>query len=403
MRLIPDDESGEAWRRLRREHAQQEAQLLVPRPGHPIYGLAAPPLPSAGLTGHASSNGKWTSVTLAFGQWDAASGPYIEVTTEATDAAMRIQAGSPSAFGDGPEADLWNAIDREQRRPIGWGGAAGAAGSAGAAGAAAEQADAAGPPLFSRERLPDGDALVGRSGDVWAAHWAPPDPPLKVAVTIVGRGVAPDSVELQPLADLRPMIDAREAFIAARIERGRREPRPPLPELEPAEGVAAFRALAEFTLAASAQRRAERRDRGPRRPGARRSPSEAATWGGMHSALWQRAVREQRRLRGTNAATADYVVTEVVNHLGFLGEEAPWFAADPRLRETAIDETLRRAMLGDAVPSEPAQEAWARHWAARMARPPLDPAGGDVWAAVTEREERTATVLRAWAEWAETA
>ena len=49
--------------------------------------------------------------------------------------------------------------------------------------------------------------------------------------------------------------------------------------------------------------------------------------------------------------------------------------SDARLRDAAIDETLRRAMLGDAVPSETAQQAWARHWSAHLTRPPLDRIG----------------------------
>jgi hypothetical protein len=346
------------------------------------------------VTGHSSYNGEWVSVTLAFGAWDAPRGPYVEVTTEATDAGMRTRAGSPSAFGQGPEADVWNAVDQEQRRPIVW---------AGTTGADAEQADSAEPPVFSRASLPAGDALVGRSGDVWAALLDPPsDPALSVAVTIVGRGVAAESVELQTLADLQPMIEARTEIINARIARGRREPRPPLPELEPAEGVAAFRALAEFTLASSAQQRAARREhRAGREP--RPSPQQAAAWGGMHNALWQRAVREQQRLRGANAATADYAVTEAINHLGFLAENAPWFSDDARLRGAAIDETLRRAMLGDAVPSDAAQEAWARHWSAHISRLPRDFDGDGLRAEMADRETRTADIVRAWAEWAETA
>jgi hypothetical protein len=122
----------------------------------------------------------------------------------------------------------------------------------------------------------------------------------------------------------------------------------PLPELEPAEGVAAFRALAEATLTTNAQLRAwlqaQRKGRGPRLPDG---------WGGRRTALWQRAVREQQRLRGTNAATADYVVTEVVNHLGFLAENALWFDADPRLRAArdARRRDAERARPGGLGPS----------------------------------------------------
>jgi hypothetical protein len=393
MRIVPEGEAGDALRRLRDEHARRESATLVPRPGHPIYGVAAPALTPGAVTGHSSYNGEWVSVSLAFGPWDAPGGPYVEVTTEATDGGMRTRAGSPSAFGDGPEADLWNAIDLEQRRPAAW---------TVATEAGAEQPDSVEPPVFRREALRAGDALVGRSGDVWAAALDPSDPALSVAVTIVGRGVAPESVELRAIADLRPLIEARREIIDARISRGRRQPRPPLPELEPAEGVAAFRALAEFTLAGREQRREERGERRQGR-GSRPAAQQAAAWGGMYSALWQRAVREQQRLRGSSAATADYVVTEVVNHLGFLVEEALWFGADPRLRAAAIDETLRRAMLGDAVPSEPAQQAWARHWSAHMSQLPSDLAGDDLRAEFAQREARTAACLRAWAEWAETA
>jgi hypothetical protein len=389
MRMVPEDEPG-AGQRLIREQARRDAETLVPRPGHPVYGLSAPALTPAALTESSAVNGEWTSITLAYGPWDAPAGPYVAVTTEATDASVRSRAGPTPILGEGgPEADLRNAVDREQRRPAAW---------AGTRATDAQHADPPERPVFSRERLPVGNTLVCRSEGLWAAQFAPLDPALSVLVTIVGRGVAPESVELQTVADLRPMIEARAEIINARIERGRREPRPPLPELEPAEGVAAFRALAEFTLGTNAQLRASRRDR---RAGG--GPRLAPDWGGMHNALWQRAVREQRRLRGTNAATADHAVTEAVNHLGFLAENAPWFRADPRLREAAMDQTLRRAMLGDAVPSETAQEAWARHWSAHMTRPPLDRGSRDLRAEMADREALTAACLRAWAAWAETA
>jgi hypothetical protein len=390
MRMVPEDEPG-AGQRMIREQARRDAETLVPRPGHPIYGLSTPALTPAAVTENSAINGEWTSITVAYGPWDAPAGPYVAVTTEATDGSGRSRAGSAATIEEGPAADLRNAVDREQRRPAAW---------AGTRATEAPPADPQDRPVFSRERLPVGHTLVCRSGDVWAAQLEPLNPALSVLVTIVGRGVALESVELQTIADLGPMIEARTEIVNARIERGRREPRPPLPELEPAEGVAAFRALAEFTLTSSAQRRAARRDR--REGRADGGPRLAPDWGGMHNALWQRAVREQQRLRGTNVATADYVVTEAVNHLGFLAENAPWFSTDPRLRDAAIDQTLRHAMLGDAVPSESAQEAWARHWSAHMTRLPLDRESSDLRAEMADREALTAACLRAWAAWAET-
>jgi hypothetical protein len=92
------------------------------------------------------------------------------------------------------------------------------------------------------------------------------------------------------------------------------------------------------------------------------------------------------------------VVTSTINHLGFLQENAPWFTGDPRLRAAAIDETLRHAMLGDQVPSEPAQAAWTRYWSTRM-RPhrSLEPA--DLPAEVSHWEALSADCLRAWTAW----
>ena len=96
-------------------------------------------------------------------------------------------------------------------------------------------------------------------------------------------------------------------------------------------------------------------------------------------------------------------MTVAVNHLGFLQEKAPWFTADPRLRAAAIDETVRHAMLGDAAPSEPAQDAWARSWSTRVNGRPPDREAADPLAAMAAREALTDECLRAWAAWAETA
>jgi hypothetical protein len=53
---------------------------------------------------------------------------------------------------------------------------------------------------------------------------------------------------------------------------------------------------------------------------------------------------------------ANEIVTLVVNHPTRLQEEVPWSAAEPSLREAAIDEMLRHAVPGHDVQSQP---AWA--------------------------------------------
>jgi hypothetical protein len=384
MREVPEEERGEWLRRLR-EQARRDAEALVPRPGFPIYGVAAPTLMPATVTETSRVNGEWASITLAYGPWDEPTGPYVAVTTTAADAWAMPPAASATTLNDVNAAEaLRFVVDCELARTP--------------APADTAEAESAEPPVISRETLPAGPALVCRSGIVWAAGLLPATPGASVVVSLVGRGVAPESVQLQTVPDLRPMIEARNEMISARIERRRREPRPPLPELEPAEGVAALLALAEFTLAEHAEiHAAHGRER--RRPRPQHSPE----WGGLRSALWQRAVREQQRLRGTDKSTADYAVTSAVNHLGFLLENAPWFSADPRLRADAIDETLRHAMLGDAVPSEQAQDAWEHHWSTHLAWRPDDPDPAAIRARMDQREALTADCLRAWTAWADTA
>jgi hypothetical protein len=384
MRLLPDDQRGE-WVREMRARARRDAEVLTPRPGQPIYGLAAPALRPAAVTQYQLSYEKWIGVTLTYGQPDAPEGPCVVVTTVAAEAAE-----SGPTPGDGLEAELRYVVEGERDRVARRAGAA--------------EPGTAAPLVVGRETLPAGRALVCRSGSVWAARLLPADPPAgAVVVTIVALGVNPESVRLQPIADLRPMIEAEVERIIAMMGRSGGKPRPPRPEpeveLEPAEGVTALRALAEFTLKSGADRRA-RLQAGQRR---RHDPD----WGRLHNALWQRAVREHQRLRGTAQEAADDAVTAAVNHLGLLQEKAPWFGADPRLRAAAVDETLRHTMLGDAVTSEPAQDAWARSWSTRVTgrRPDreADREAADPLVEMAAREALSDDCLRAWAAWAETA
>ena len=321
MRMVPDGD-GSAFISQVREQARHDAETFVSRPGHPILGLAVPVLLPVTIAASSVVNGEWTLLRLAYG--DAGSGPYARVTTAVGDPG---RAPHPAVPGDGVTAELRYAIADV-------GQAAGRGSSPGAG-------DLAGPV---RERLPAGDALLLRRGPVWAARLLPggaaPGGADAVTVTIAGRNLAPRDVRLKSLADVRPVIEARLTDLLRRIEQRRRlPPGPPPPvELPPAEGVATLRALADFLLATWADTRTKVR-------GARVGPD----WGPRYAALWRRAAAEHQRLSGADARTADEVVTEAVNHLGHLAGDAPWFSADPRLREAAIDETLRHAMLGDAV------------------------------------------------------
>ena len=385
MREVPDDERAEYLRMLR-EQARRDAEALAPRPGHPVYGLAAPSLTPAAVTQYQLSDGEWSAIMLTYGPWGKPqAGPYVAVTTMATDTATIGQAGSGPMHSGGLEAELRSMIEDERYRFRGSG---------------ARRTEWAEPLAVNRETLPAGPALVCRSETVWAARLLPADPPTEsVTVTIVGVGVAPESVRLERLPDLRAMIEARFETIRAMIERsrGKASPRPTQSDLElgPAEGAAALRALAEFTLTSNAERRAAfaARQRPPREP----------DWGRMHNALWQRAVREHQRLRGTDRRAADDAVTVAVNQLGFLQQKAPWFTADPGLRAAALDETARHAMLGETVPSEPAQDAWGRYWSTHVTHLGREPESFDPRAAMAAREGLTNNCLQAWAAWTATA
>ena len=376
MREIPEPEHAE-WVRRMRELARRDAEELVPRPLFPVFGLAAPALRPAALAQFQQVNGAWTSVTLAYGCWEAAAGPYVAVTSAATDSGLPgdMPADMP---GRGAEAELLRAIDSERGRV--------------ATHAGVDDEEPAEPPRYSREELPAGDALVCRHGTLWAlrllAGGAPGVAAPGVAVTVTGRGAGPAAVRLERVSDLRPLFEARNEILGRLVERRQREP----PVLEPAEGIAAFRALADFTLATITEGRAA--------ADARRVPRHRAGWGGMHNALWQRAVRELERMAGVGKRAADDVVTSVVNHLGHLAEQAPWFSADTRLREAAIDEPLRHAVLGEDVPSLPAQRAWARYWSAHMARLGREPDPAGALAGHQARQSLSTGWLAAWSAWA---
>ena len=377
-----DDEYREWVRRLR-DQSRRDAESLVPRPDYPVFGLAAPDLTPAVLL-HQSTNGSPVLVALRYGVWETATGPHVTVTSAAPNSEIRAASstpGVPASFTYGrsardPDRDLIREIDAERKRV--------------AVHAEDDQEKPAEPPRYTRETLPAGDALVCRHGTMWAARLIDGSP--EVIVTISGHGADPDVVRLEPVTDLGPMLAARNQMIGRLRERRRAMP-PPV--LEPAEGVAAWRALADFSLASNARiREAAQSGRVPRTP---------VGSGPRYAALRQRAVRERQRLVGGSGRAADDAVTAVINHVGHLDERAAWFGTDSRLRESAINQTLRRALLADPVPSEPAQDAWDRYWSEYLAWLRLGSQAAERLAPARNRETLADYWLRAWARWAATA
>ena len=348
-----------------RERARLDAEELVPRPPFDVFGLAEPRLEPASLAEAGQVDGQWESIGLAYGDWAEPAGPWVLVTT---------RTGRDDPPEPDVEGDLLRAIDHDRNRI--------------ASQAGVDEGDVDGPPDYSRANLAVGDesvsGVVGRQENVWAARVLANG----LIVTLVGRGVDPGSVRLDPVADLAPYLQARNERLGRLTEHHRQQP-PPV--LEPAEGVAAYRALAEATLDSHA-RLAQALQAG-REP--RQRAGEGATW----HALWQRAVREQARISGIGERQADEIVTLVVNHLTELQERLPWFTAELRLREAAIDETLRHAVLGDEVPSKPAQQAWARYWAQRTSLPGHE-LGDELRAHMQTGRSLILAWQQAWDSWA---
>ncbi len=364
MHQVPEPDHSE-WVASMRERARLDAEELLPRPPFAVFGLAEPRLLPATLAEAGRVNGEWESIGLAYGDWAEPAGPWVLVT-------------STTGWADAPdrevEADLLRAIDHEHNRI--------------AAHAGVDEASYDVPPDYSRADLAVGDktvsGIVGRQEHVWAARVTAGG----LIVTLVGRGVEPGSLRLDPVADLAPYLQARNEMLGRLAEFHRQQAAPILAQ---ADGVAAYRALAETTLASHARHvQALQAGREPRH-----LAGEGATW----HALWQRAVREQVRISNIGDRQANEIVTLVINHLTELQEEVPWFTADSRLRGAAIDETLRHAVLGDDVPSQSAQRAWARYWAQRLPSPEPEP-GEELRARRQAGRPLLAAWREAWDAWA---
>jgi len=55
---------------------------MVPHPSFVVFGVSAPRLEPTALLSFSQVNRVWTAVTLAYGAWDAAAGPFVAVSSE---------------------------------------------------------------------------------------------------------------------------------------------------------------------------------------------------------------------------------------------------------------------------------------------------------------------------------
>lgn len=320
MRQVPSggsDREHEAWVARLRALGRADADDLVPRPDFPVYGVAG--RADGGLTSAERHNDDWARVELGYGDPLDPAGPYLRARSAVRESAR-------------PMVD--ELVD-EHNRIVDHAGV--------------DDPEPGSPPVSETVVMSvDDQPAEGRCyrhGPLWAVRLALPG----VAVTIVGRGVELGAVRLAAVADLTP-YSLRRGEMLESLARGRRDR--PVPELPPAEGAAAHRALVVYILRRHEVEEAARR--AGRMP--RRAVGDRALWG----PLWRRSVAEQRRLTGVSRADADEAVTSMVNHVTHLYDGASWFA-DPVLRAAAIEEIVRHA-VGERVPSEPAQRAWARRW-----------------------------------------
>ncbi|HZD03221.1 MAG TPA: hypothetical protein VFA46_24410 [Actinomycetes bacterium] len=330
----------------------------IRRCGLPLVGLVEPaPVPRL-LGDCAGLDDIIESIGLLYGAPERPDGPLVQVHTARWGAST-----VPPSLADLLEQEL----DRvEDDAPV------------------AEVAEQA-VLVVDGERHP---AVVLRAGvRFWAARCGYRD----AEVTVVARDWDLDvgAALLVSVPDVEPFLRGRREYLAAL-----RAAAPAVGAWERADvdlgevGVAgAHRALVDALLERHARVLAARG------PGGRRPRSRGAERAGR---LWEAAVRAQMRLADQPREQADQAVTAMVNQLAGLQEEAAWFGQQ-RLREAAIGETLLYwTGLRLAVPSQAAQEAWRRAWAAQQRHP----AGGRVGLA----EERLAAEhgepegLRGWFE-----
>lgn len=318
-------ETAEALRRV-------DEQLLA-GPSFPVYGAASPRLGAERLAEAESLSAGITAVGLYCGDLFVATGPMLYVRTAMVD----LDEGSIM------EPDLPDVVADERDRLYDHAGI-----------------DELEPPDAENRTagLPVADRLmrvdVRHEGQVWAArtslrHTMTDGLQAAVTVTVVGRGVPVESVRLDTVDDLAPYLRGRDQ--AQQLERAPLPCRPDDWDLPPTHGFEGHFALLEASLAeveAGHKAMSEGRGYRPRRG-----------WMARQQRLREAAVRAQMKLATQSRSEAEESVWSLVSHMMQLSAEAGWFA-DDRLRQAALEESVRYHVFDSDVASSPAQEAWQR-------------------------------------------
>jgi hypothetical protein len=186
----------------------------------------------------------------------------------------------------------------------------------------------------------DGEPVAARMVRAGSRWWALRCERDGVAISVTARDWHPETIAVQTLTDVLPMLSRLGAPPA--------EPPGRAPE---DLGREPHRALTDIVLRAGREH-AEWRAAGGVEPQLPRS------W----TARWQAAVSRQIDLTDQAEPDARQAVSDMVSQLTNLQENAAWFRTDSDLRERAIAETLLWGTgLSDTVASRPAQLAWQRH------------------------------------------
>jgi hypothetical protein len=342
---------GDIWRSL----ARADLQSLGGR-GFPLYGPASPRLERPTLASWDRRNDALVSIVLSRGSLLSAEGPYVAVQT--------------AMAGTGRwEHPLEEVVEEERDRLFQHAGI-----EEGGRGEPAAESE----PWFPVDGTPV-QGVLRAEGRLWAARIAlgGPDSPLRglagppVAVTITGRGIAPERVGLRTVEDLEPYAYGRQQQLAAIAEHrsGRspvQEPVPPAPL-----GLDAHRRLIEYTVQDALRIEADLRSGHGlgRVHGDRQDRGE----------LWETAVRQQMRLAGEDRDAANEAVTALVNQMIRLAEQADWFPGTEDAK-AAVEESIRYTVFDSEVPSLDAQHAWRAAWGAQLAPgAEVHPEAGEQW------------------------